>query len=247
MKVGLAGQPPAGILLIDKPQGWTSHDVVAKVRGLTGVKKVGHAGTLDPLATGLLIVLVGKEFTKKQDQLMKLDKEYWCEAELGMTTDSYDLDGEVTSQAEWQQVKQIDQIQLEKILLRFTGKIEQTVPAFSAVKIKGQKLYDRARRGQLANVTLPSREVEIKELELVEFQQNFTEQKSIFKIRLVCSSGTYVRSLIHDIGQELGVGAVVTNLRRTRIGQYQLNEVDPTFSLTDSLTDGKQSRVNGKL
>lgn len=212
-----------GIVLIDKPQGWTSHDVVAKVRRLTGVKRVGHAGTLDPLATGLLIVLVGREFTKKQDMFMKQEKEYMVTGRLGITTDSYDLDGQVTARSEWRGVKQIDRSQLEATLPLFLGEIDQQVPAFSAVKVQGKKLYELARRK--ANIAdLPVRKVVNKELELLNVTTNDETSEATFSLRVVCSSGTYIRSLVHDIGQKLKVGATVTHLRRTRIGALHIKD-----------------------
>lgn len=216
MELGLKGNPPAGILLIDKPSGITSHDVVYRVRKKTGVKRVGHAGTLDPLATGLLIVLVSREFTKKQDQFMKQDKEYLCEAQLGIETDTYDIQGKVIRESS----PEITQDVLEKILDKFMGKIIQTVPAFSAVKVKGEKLYNKARKGEIEKKDLPSREVEIKRLELVDF--NDSQQK--FSLIIECSSGTYIRSLVHDMGQEIGVGATITSLRRTKIGSYSIEQ-----------------------
>jgi tRNA pseudouridine55 synthase len=212
-----------GLLLIDKSQDWTSHDVVAKLRRVTKVKKIGHAGTLDPLATGLLIILVGREFTKRQTEFLKQDKEYECEAQLGTVTDSYDRMGQEVDRASWDELKKIERQDLEKILPKFTGKISQTVPAFSAVKVKGQKLYNQARKGEVDLKTLPVREVEIYDLELLEFEKDLTAQKITFKIKTKVSSGTYIRSMIHDIGEALGVGAMVTELRRTKIGEIAVD------------------------
>lgn len=217
----------AGIVLIDKPQGWTSHDVVAKVRRLTGVKRVGHAGTLDPLATGLLIVLVGREFTQRQAEFMKQEKEYLVTGQLGLTTDSYDSEGLVVQQETWQKVSQIERQQVVDALDQFRGEIAQQVPAFSAVKVKGKKLYEAARRGKTVQAELPVRRVTIKEVELVDFAMDETTQQATFSLRVVCSSGTYIRSLIHDLGQVLGVGATVTALRRTRIGDLHIKDATP--------------------
>lgn len=216
MQVGLKGEPPAGILLIDKPTGWTSHDVVNKIRRLLKVKKVGHAGTLDPLATGLLVVLVGREFTKRQAEFLKQDKEYECLALLGVETDTYDVDGQVVKSAETDLVAEITQEQVEEVLEKYRGKILQTVPSFSAVRVKGEKLYEKARRGD--KVELPQREVEIKELELIAFKDGQC------KLKIACSSGTYVRSLVHDIGQDLGIGATVKKLMRTKIGAFSVDQ-----------------------
>lgn len=224
MEFGLKGNPPAGILLIDKPTGITSHDVVYRVRKKTGVRKVGHAGTLDPLATGLLIILVSREFTKKQTQFLKQDKEYICEAQLGIETDSYDVDGQIVKEEAWEKIDKICQEDFEKVLNQFRGEISQTVPAFSAVKVKGEKLYQKARRGEIDKKALPSRQVIIKELELLEFEKDVENRTLFFKIRVFCSSGTYIRSLAHDIGQELGVGATVSQLRRTKIGDLSIGD-----------------------
>lgn len=220
----LSTSPSEGIIFIDKPTGWTSFDVVAKIRSLTGVKKVGHAGTLDPLATGLLIILVGKKYTRMQDQFLKQDKTYVTTARLGMTTDSYDSDGVVTSQLKWAEIAHLEKIDLENCLDHFRGKISQTVPAFSAVKVKGRKLYDLARRDQLDQSSLPSREVEIKKLKLLDFNKDEKKELVEFEIEVNCSSGTYIRSLVHDIGQCLGVGATVAKLRRTSIGDINLDQ-----------------------
>ncbi|NCN03484.1 MAG: tRNA pseudouridine(55) synthase TruB [Candidatus Pacebacteria bacterium] len=212
-----------GIILIDKNQDWTSHDVVAKLRGLVGVKKIGHAGTLDPLATGLLIILVGREFTKLQDQFMKQDKEYEVEAEFGKTTDSYDAMGEIVSEASWDEVSKISQVDLTKEMLKLTGQIEQTVPAYSAVKVRGKKLYQKARQGNIDLSTLPTRIVNIYNFEIKEFDKDLKNEKLTVKFFTKVSSGTYIRSLIHDLGQVLQVGAYVTQLRRISIGTVKID------------------------
>jgi tRNA pseudouridine55 synthase len=212
-----------GIILIDKNQDWTSHDVVAKLRGLVGVKKIGHAGTLDPLATGLLIILVGREFTKLQDQFMKQDKEYEVEAEFGTTTDSYDAMGEVVTKVSWDEVTKISKKDLAKEMLKLTGQIEQTVPAYSAVKVKGKKLYQKARKGNIDLNTLPIRMVNIYNFELKEFNKDLKNEKLTVKFFTKVSSGTYIRSLIHDLGQLLQVGAYVTQLRRVSIGTVKVD------------------------
>lgn len=225
MKLGLSGNPPAGILLIDKLSGITSHDVVNQVRRKTGVKRVGHAGTLDPLATGLLIILVGREFTKRQSEFMKLDKKYVCEVQLGIETDTYDVDGKVVKKVRWEQLEKIFQEDLKKVLDNFRGEITQVVPAYSAVKVKGQKLYEKARRGEINKKDLPSRRVNIKKLELMDFSKDEKNQDLLFTIKVACSSGTYIRSLVHDVGQELEVGAMVKKLRRMKIGEFNLSQV----------------------
>lgn len=213
-----------GILLIDKPTDWTSHDVVAKLRSVTKIKRIGHAGTLDPLATGLLIVLVGREFTKLQDQFMKQDKEYLVEVQFGVTTDTYDRMGEVTNQIDWQELKDLDKEKIIKAMSQLTGEIEQTVPAYSAVKVKGKKLYNQARKGNLEIKDLPIRKVNIYLFELTDFiiDEELKQVRAKFYTK-VCS-GTYIRSLIHDLGQMLQVGAHVTELRRVSIGNVNVDE-----------------------
>jgi tRNA pseudouridine55 synthase len=213
-----------GLLLIDKPTGITSHGVVNRIRKITGVKKVGHAGTLDPLATGLLIILVGREFTKQQPQFLKQDKRYETTARLGMTTDSYDSDGEITSETEWAKVGKLNSSQLLQALEKLKGEITQTVPAFSAVKVKGQKLYQKARKGEIDLGKLPSRQVNIYQLDLLNFKKDIAAQTVYLTLETKVSSGTYIRSLVHDLGQELGVGATVTALRRTQIGEFSIDQ-----------------------
>jgi tRNA pseudouridine55 synthase len=216
--------PANGILLVDKPAGMTSHDVVNFFRRQTGIKRIGHAGTLDPFATGLLVILVGRAATKQQSHFLHQSKEYFCQAQLGLTTDSYDFTGRVVTHRPFAEVALITRTQLEAILPKFRGKIAQTVPAFSAVKIKGQKLYDQARKGTIDLSTLPTRTVEIFELELQDFTLDSKAQKVLFSLWVHCSSGTYIRSLIHDIGQILGVGATVTQLHRTKIDNLRVED-----------------------
>ncbi len=210
-------------MLVDKPVGPTSHDLVDWLRRVSDVRRVGHTGTLDPLASGLMIMLVGREYTKLQDQFLKKDKTYLVTAQLGITSDSYDITGTVMTQNDnWQKLKKEN---FENVANQFVGQIEQTVPIYSAVKIKGEKLYDLARRGQADQVGLPARSVTIYSLNILDFSLPY------FTLEVSCSSGTYVRSLIHDIGQALGVGAVVTALRRVQIGEYSIDqtEVCPFF------------------
>lgn len=227
------------IVLWDKPTGWTSHDVVARVRATLREQfgkvklKVGHAGTLDPLATGLLLLLLGKA-TKTQDQFMKLDKEYEVTGILGLVSDTYDVTGQIREPSIFEddsaRVTHEDlQMTLEKLLPKLVGQITQRVPAFSAVKRNGRKLYDMARKGQVEEKDLPLRHVEIYSLEVLEvgnkemsFADLDSKERSYFQLRVRCSSGTYIRSLVHDIGQILGTGAVVSELRRTKVGEYSL-------------------------
>jgi len=195
-----------GFLIVDKPKGLTSHDVVARVRKLLpkGVK-VGHTGTLDPLATGILILSVGKA-TRLSEYLLKQDKCYTVIGRFGLESDTYDIDGKVKKV----ECREIKKEELLRVLNKFTGEILQVPPPYSAVRIKGKRAYQLAREGR--EVELPPRKVEIYSLELIDFKYPY------FTLKICCSSGTYVRSLIHDIGKELGCSAVVTDLRRTRVG-----------------------------
>ena len=210
------------ILLIDKPAGWTSFDVVAKIRGqiraeyvAKGEKptkkqlRVGHAGTLDPFATGLLIVLLG-DACKKAGEFLKLDKTYEFTAKLGAISSTGDPEGEITVVSHTTP----DQKAVLAALARFKGQITQTPPAFSAIKVDGKRAYKLAREGK--KVDIPARKVQINRLQLIEYNYPY--------LKCVCdvSSGTYIRSLVEDIGKTLNVGAYCTELRRTRIGNYQL-------------------------
>ncbi len=205
--------PEEGLLLVvDKPAGWTSFDVVARVRRLTGIRKVGHAGTLDPFATGVLLLLLGK-MTRRQDHLMAGEKEYRLRALLGRTTDSHDITGRLTGSST---LGGIDRSQIETALLHFRGSIEQVPPMFSAIKIDGKRLYKLARQGRQVQRT--PRQVEISRLELTGWQDSRLE------LEVTCSKGTYIRSLIRDLGRSLGCGALVETLQRTRVGEYRLEE-----------------------
>lgn len=202
------------ILLIDKSSGWTSFDVVGKVRSMlraeTGQKmKVGHAGTLDPLATGLLIVLIGKA-TKQQDSFMKQDKVYEVEMKLGETSTTADEEGEKTKVSD-----KIPPLQdITGALKSFVGTISQVPPAYSAIKIDGQRAYKLARAGK--KIKIEPRQVTIHTIEAVSYSY------PVVTFTAHVSSGTYIRSLVTDIGEALGVGAYMTNLRRTSIGAYEL-------------------------
>ena len=211
-----------GILLVDKPAGWTSFDVVAKVRGqlkaqyaARGEKptkrqlKVGHAGTLDPFATGLLVLLLG-DATKKADEFLKLDKVYEATITLGATSTTGDPEGQVTSSKE----KVVSSKEIEAVLKKFVGEIQQRPPIFSAIKINGKRAYKLARDGK--EVEIPLRNVTIYSIELIDY--TYPE----LKIRTHVSSGTYIRSLAVDIGEALGTGAYCSQLRRTKIADWTL-------------------------
>lgn len=212
-----------GILVVNKEKGYTSRDVVNKVSFLLGTKKVGHTGTLDPLATGVLVLGVG-EGLKLAELLTDHDKEYIAKVRLGVMTDTLDVTGSVLEE---RASVMVSEDEVRQVLKQFVGHIKQEVPKYSAVKVKGKKLYEYARAGE--EVTLPIREVEISQLELVsEISQNE------FWIHCSVSKGTYIRSLIRDIGLALKTGAVMVELNRTRVGKFLLEDA---FSL-DEISQG---------
>lgn len=212
-------------LLMDKPLGWTSFDLVNKVRiGLRntyGIRKikVGHAGTLDPLATGLMILLTGR-FTKKVEAYQGLDKEYIARIHLGATTPSFDLE---TTVDETFPYEHIDATQVRQVLLGMSGAQMQTPPLYSAKKIKGRRAYDFAREGETTEIRQQS--IHIHEFELLDFAL------PEIRVRIACSKGTYIRALARDIGQNLGSGAHLTGLVRTRIGTWSLEQAHPVEDL----------------
>lgn len=204
-------------LLVDKPKGWTSFDAVARIRREASKQlgekkvKVGHAGTLDPFATGLLIIGVGREATKRIDEFKQQKKVYLAEIELGAVSDSYDSEGEITRF----EVKDIpSKAEIKQVLNSFLGKIRQIPPMYSAKKVAGKRLYELARQGK--EVERQPAKVEIYKIKL----KNYSFP--VLKIKVVCSSGTYIRSLAYDIGQKLGVGAYCRELRRLKIGKYSV-------------------------
>jgi len=199
-----------GILLVDKPSGMTSHDVVARLRHRLKIRQVGHAGTLDPMATGLLVVLVGRA-TKVSQYLTSLDKEYEGTFELGKATDSHDADGEIVATLP---VPALDADGLRAVMQGFVGDQFQTPPMFSAKKINGVPLYKLARKGQV--VEREPRFIHVDVFELLEFTSPTA------KFRLRSSKGTYVRTIAHDLGNKLGCGATLTALRRTASGQFKV-------------------------
>ncbi|MBD9227215.1 MAG: tRNA pseudouridine(55) synthase TruB [Clostridiales bacterium] len=201
-----------GIIIIDKPAGWTSMDVCAKLRGILKTKKIGHAGTLDPMATGVLPVFVGQA-TRAVSFAEGGEKEYVAGLRLGRTTNTQDTEGQTLTQSP----VAVGREELEAVLPRFTGEISQIPPMFSAIKINGQKLYDLARQGK--EVERKARAVTIFTLEVVE---RVSETDYILRIR--CSKGTYVRTLCHDIGQALGCGGCMFSLRRTMAAGFTLDE-----------------------
>lgn len=210
-----------GFLLIDKPTGPTSHDVVDMIRRATGIRKVGHAGTLDPFASGLLLMAVGKSATKLISQFVGLDKEYIATLKFGATSDTMDRTGTITSSGI---TCDFNDETLQDALHVFTGKIMQTPPMYSAKKIKGRKLYELAREGKV--IEREAREVMVHGLKLLE------RKGDIATLESHVSSGTYIRALADDIGSKLGCGAYLEELRRTAIGKYRIEESIKTDSLT---------------
>jgi len=206
---------PSGFLLINKPSGPTSHDIIDGLRRITGIKKIGHAGTLDPFASGLLIVAVGRQATKEISRFVKMDKEYIAEVLLGQESDTFDRTGKITIK---QNATIISQEKIKKALEQFAGRQKQLPPMYSAKKVGGKKLYELARRGETIERT-PS-VIEIFELKLLGY--NWPK----LKIKIRCSSGTYIRSLVHDLGQALGSGALTSELERTAINGYNLTEAN---------------------
>lgn len=204
-----------GAILVDKPVGWTSHDVVAKIRNHFRLQKVGHCGTLDPNATGLLIIVLGRD-TKLSEKLMSSDKVYEGEAKFGETTDSYDADGQVTATAP---VPPLTLDQLNEEASKFTGDLMQIPPMVSAVKVQGVPLYKLARKGV---------EVERKERLVHIYTYRFTSYTELVGVfRVACTKGTYVRSLVHDLGQKLGCGAHLLSLRRLDSGKFSVSDAAP--------------------
>lgn len=200
-----------GILLIDKPVGKTSFNLVAVLRRLLNVRKIGHAGTLDPLASGVMVLLIGRKFTRLSDRLLAQDKEYLATLTLGKTTDSYDSEGQTTNTSEI--VPTLAQVQ--EALARFQGAVDQIPPMFSAKKQQGVKLYELARKGK----TVERAAVQVT-MKCTLISYNYPE----IKLDVACSKGTYIRSIAHDLGQLLGCGAHLSALRRTRSGPFTIDQ-----------------------
>jgi tRNA pseudouridine55 synthase len=230
--VTVPARSPSGVLVIDKPSGWTSFDVVGFVRRRTGVKRVGHAGTLDPAATGVLPVALGQA-TRLIEYLADATKTYEAEVRLGLETDTYDLDGAVVAERD---ASAVTAAATEKALTAFRGEFEQVPPAFSAIKRQGVPLYKLARRGEA--VEPAARRVRVDRLEALAFTPP--------TVRLVidCAKGFYVRSLAHDLGRALGVGGTLAALRRTRVGSFSLTEaVDIETLAREMESDAWQERL----
>jgi len=207
-----------GILLIDKAAGTSSFYLVSLLRRLTGIEKIGHAGTLDPFATGVMVMLIGREYTRRSNEFLCSDKAYRATMQLGVATETYDIEGKIISQSDL--VPTLEQI--ETILLSFQGEILQVPPMYSAKKIQGQKLYDLARKG----ITVERAPVAV-QLQVKLIRYNYP----LLEIEVSCSKGTYIRSLAHDIGQRLGCGAHLVELARIRSGSFLLEQCIPQAEL----------------
>ena len=200
-----------GIVAINKPKGPTSHDIIDQLRRLTGEKRIGHAGTLDPLASGVLVVAIGREFTKQIDSLMKTEKEYVALVKLGETSTTDDEEG---AKVKSPKLKVQSQNDIADTLKKFEGEIDQIPPVYSAIKLKGKKAYELARAGKA--VEMKPRSVWIKSIELLKYEWPF------LAIRVTCGPGVYIRSLARDIGEKLGVGGYMAELERTRVGDFKI-------------------------
>lgn len=214
------------IILINKPQGFTSFDVIAKLRGILKLKRLGHSGTLDPMAVGVLPVFVGRA-TLACDILPNHDKKYVASFRLGVVTDTQDSSGEVLKERDSSLTKK----DVEKALLSFKGEIEQTPPMYSAIKVNGKRLYDLAREG--IEVERKARKITVYDISLL----SFDEKTQSGEIEVFCSKGTYIRTICHDLGEVLGVGAIMTALKRTMASGFEIKDcldLDTVQSLSDS-------------
>ena len=214
----------SGVIVIDKPIGMTSHDVVQIVRKGTNIRRAGHTGTLDPRASGVLVVLVGPA-VRLSEYVSASDKRYQSVIQLGTTTDTYDADGRVLSTNS----VDISEKQFDDVLQSFVGEIEQVPPPYSSVKVKGRHAYDMARNGE--DVDLEPRMINVYNLELLEW----APPEAV--VDVYCSSGTYVRSLAHDLGEKLGCGAHLIGLRRTKSGRFTLRDAVPLRKLREAFED----------
>lgn len=216
----------SGALVVDKPVGMTSHDVVQVIRNGTGLRRAGHTGTLDPRASGVLVILVGPA-VRLSEYVSASDKRYQAIIRLGGTTDTYDADGKFTPSTD---PSNITEAQFEEALKTFIGEIEQTPPPYSAVKVQGRKAYEMARKGE--EVDLEPRKITVHHLEVLEW----TPPEVVIDVH--CSSGTYVRSLANDLGKKLGCGAYLVGLRRTKSGRFTLRDSVPLRKLQEAFTAG---------
>jgi tRNA pseudouridine55 synthase len=216
----------SGVLVVDKPVGMTSHDVVQVIRRGTGIRRAGHTGTLDPRASGVLVILVGPA-VRLSEYVSASDKRYQATIRLGSTTDTYDSEGTITSTMD---IGEITEEEFDEILQKFVGEMEQVPPPYSAVKVKGRKAYEMARKGEA--VDLEPRIINVYSLEILEW----APPEAV--IDVYCSSGTYVRSLANDLGKEIGVGAHLVGLRRTKSGRFTLRDAVPLRRLQEAFDAG---------
>jgi len=220
----------SGVLVVDKPVGMTSHDVVQIIRRGTGIRRAGHTGTLDPRASGVLVVLIGPA-VRLSEFVSAADKRYQATLRMGTSTDTYDAEGRIT---ETRDVSSISEEQFTEIIQNYKGEVEQVPPPYSAVKVKGKKAYQEAREGK--DVKLEPRKINVYSLELLEW----APPEAV--IDVFCSSGTYVRSLAHDLGNDLGTGAYLIGLRRTKSGSFTLRDAVPLRQLQDAFLAGEWYR-----
>jgi tRNA pseudouridine55 synthase len=224
-----------GIIIVNKPQGWTSFDVVAKIRGLTRVKKVGHSGTLDPMATGVLPVFLGSA-TKSIQYFLNGDKGYEGDMTLGVTTDTGDAEGKIlNTKSEILNKLELSRSKLEETFKKYLGEIEQVPPMYSAVKIKGERLYDLARKG--IEVKREPRRVTIHKLQVTSCQL------PVVSFSVLCSKGTYIRQLAVDIGNDLGCGAHLSRLVRTYAHPFRLSQAHDLATIVNLVKIGKLDTV----
>ncbi len=226
-----------GIIVINKPKNYTSHDVVAKVKKLLNIKKVGHTGTLDPNATGVLPLLLNSG-TKLSKYLIEHDKEYEVTLKLGIRTDTLDGEGKVLEKKEVDRKMLENTKQIEKVLNSFTGKQTQVPPMYSAIKVKGKKLYEYARRGE--NVEVQPRQIEIYNIEL----QKVDIKKQEIEFEVQCSKGTYIRTLCEDIATKLGTIGYMKELNRTKVGKFGLEEAITIEKLEEYIENKKYEDLN---
>lgn len=203
-----------GVLLCEKPYGISSHDLISDLRQIIGQRRIGHTGTLDPRATGLMVICLGRA-TKIAQFLADIDKTYEAEIKLGVRSSTFDSEG-IIEDSESREIPKLSELEIIEVFSGFMGRIVQKVPAYSAVKVGGERLYKLARRGE--DIETPEREVEIKEIKLIKYNS------PIIGFTVTCSKGTYIRTLANDIGEKIGCGAYLSKLNRTRVGNFESKE-----------------------
>lgn len=213
----------SGILLVNKPKGKTAFSLVSRLRKILNVKKIGHAGTLDPFATGVMVMLIGQQYTRLSDRFLNADKEYVAELKLGTATDTHDPEGVVTFESDIEPLEE----GIDKVLETFQGEIQQIPPMYSAKKQQGRKLYELARKGH---------EVERQPVNIIVKTTKVAYHYPVLTLHISCSKGTYIRTIADDIGKSLGCGAYLTNLQRTRSGSFYLEQcIDGSILFEDDV------------